>query len=130
MAELSSRRSNLPHITWNFKCFAWKCQRRRIISRGADVDWPPRSCDLTPMDFFLWLWGYLNILYTPTNLQRFERLKENMCQVTAQITAKSCEKVIENYHEGISTAAESPEVHTAYAWCNLKKINVKEQIFY
>ena len=26
----------------------------RIISRRADVVWPPRSCDLTPLDFYLW----------------------------------------------------------------------------
>jgi len=25
-----------------------------VISRGGDVNWPPRSCDLTPLDFFLW----------------------------------------------------------------------------
>ena len=25
----------------------------RIISRNADVNWPPRSCDLTPLDYFL-----------------------------------------------------------------------------
>ena len=26
----------------------------RIISRRADVLWPPGSCDLTPLDFYLW----------------------------------------------------------------------------
>jgi len=26
----------------------------RIISRRGDVNWPPRSCDLTPLDYFLW----------------------------------------------------------------------------
>ena len=26
----------------------------RIISRSADVVWPPRSCDLTPSDYYLW----------------------------------------------------------------------------
>ena len=26
----------------------------RIISRRADVIWPPRSCDLTPLDYYLW----------------------------------------------------------------------------
>jgi len=26
----------------------------RIISRNADVNWPPRSYDLTPLDYFLW----------------------------------------------------------------------------
>jgi len=24
-----------------------------VISRGGDVNWPSRSCDLTPLDFFL-----------------------------------------------------------------------------
>ena len=26
----------------------------RIISRRADFVWPPRSCDLTPLDYYLW----------------------------------------------------------------------------
>ena len=26
----------------------------RIISCRADVDWPPRSCNLTPLDYYLW----------------------------------------------------------------------------
>ena len=30
----------------------------RVIGLGHDVEWPPRSPDLTPCDFFLW--GYLN----------------------------------------------------------------------
>ena len=26
----------------------------RIISRKADAVWPPRSCNLTPLDSYLW----------------------------------------------------------------------------
>ena len=26
----------------------------RIISRRADVVWSPRSCDLIPLDYYLW----------------------------------------------------------------------------
>ncbi|GFX75169.1 uncharacterized protein TNCV_3170961 [Trichonephila clavipes] len=26
----------------------------RLISRFGPVNWPPRSCDLTPLDYFLW----------------------------------------------------------------------------
>ena len=26
----------------------------RIISHRADVVWPPRGCDLTPLDYYLW----------------------------------------------------------------------------
>ncbi|GFX40166.1 uncharacterized protein TNCV_4318011 [Trichonephila clavipes] len=31
----------------------------RLISRFGPVNWSPRSCDLTPLDYFLW--GYVNI---------------------------------------------------------------------
>ena len=30
----------------------------RIVALHEDIEWPPRSPDLTPCDFFLW--GYLN----------------------------------------------------------------------
>ena len=26
----------------------------RIISHKVDVFWPPRSCDMTPLDYYLW----------------------------------------------------------------------------
>ncbi|GFX81209.1 DUF4817 domain-containing protein [Trichonephila clavipes] len=32
----------------------------RLISRFRPVNWPPRSCDLTPLDYFLW--GYVKPL--------------------------------------------------------------------
>ncbi|GFX23285.1 uncharacterized protein TNCV_1558841 [Trichonephila clavipes] len=28
----------------------------RLISRFGPVNWPPRSCDLTPLDYFLWVY--------------------------------------------------------------------------
>ncbi|GFX76257.1 uncharacterized protein TNCV_4036581 [Trichonephila clavipes] len=31
----------------------------RLMSRFGPVNWPPRSCDLTPLDYFLW--GYVVI---------------------------------------------------------------------
>ncbi|GFX75035.1 putative transposable element [Trichonephila clavipes] len=31
-----------------------------LISRFGPVNWPPRSCNLTPLDYFLW--GYVNSL--------------------------------------------------------------------
>ncbi|GFS51659.1 hypothetical protein TNCV_613471 [Trichonephila clavipes] len=31
----------------------------RLFSRFGTVNWPPRSCDLTPLDYFLW--GYVNV---------------------------------------------------------------------
>ncbi|GFW72145.1 uncharacterized protein TNCV_4790321 [Trichonephila clavipes] len=36
--------------------------RDRLISRFGPVNWPPRSCDLTPLDYFLW--GYLKLRWS------------------------------------------------------------------
>ena len=48
-------------------CIEWKSAFRdrlndvfgnnRVIGLGHDVEWPPRSPDITPCDFFLW--GYI-----------------------------------------------------------------------
>ena len=43
-----------------------------VISRG-DVNWLPRSCDLTPLDFFLW--GYLKSQVYTNKPQTIEALK-------------------------------------------------------
>lgn len=32
----------------------------RVISRPEEVIWPPKSYDLTPLDFFLWGFLYAN----------------------------------------------------------------------
>ena len=37
----------------------------RVIGLGHNVEWPPRSPDLTPCDFFLW--GYLKGKESPEN---------------------------------------------------------------
>ncbi|XP_012057463.1 PREDICTED: uncharacterized protein LOC105620583 [Atta cephalotes] len=47
-----------------------------IISRGGDVNWPPKSCDLTPLDFFLW--GYLKSQVYTNKLQIIDALKINI----------------------------------------------------
>jgi hypothetical protein len=39
----------------------------RIISRNTPNNWPPRSCDLTPCDFFLWPYIKNSIYTTPIN---------------------------------------------------------------
>ncbi|GFY08963.1 putative DD41D transposase [Trichonephila clavipes] len=38
----------------------------RLISRFGPVNWPPRSCDLTPLDYFLW--GYVKSLVYANDL--------------------------------------------------------------
>ncbi|GFS89229.1 uncharacterized protein TNCV_1259611 [Trichonephila clavipes] len=40
----------------------------RLISRFGPVNWPPRSCDLTPLDYFLWGYANCQVIYSQFGL--------------------------------------------------------------
>ncbi|GFV78318.1 transposable element Tc3 transposase [Trichonephila clavipes] len=67
----------------------------RLISRFGPVNWPPRSCDLTPLDYFLW--GYVKSLVYADKPQTLDQLKDNIRRVIADIRPQMLEKVIENW---------------------------------
>ncbi|GFU87858.1 uncharacterized protein TNCV_964141 [Trichonephila clavipes] len=66
----------------------------RLISRFGPVNWPPRSCDLTPLDYFLW--GYVKSLVYADKPQTLDRLEDNIRRVIADIRPQMLGKVIEN----------------------------------
>ncbi|GFY74769.1 putative DD41D transposase [Trichonephila inaurata madagascariensis] len=66
----------------------------RVISRNGPVDWPPRSCDLTPLDFFLW--GYVKSLVYANKPTTLEELKANIEREIAAVSAEMCGRVMEN----------------------------------
>ncbi|GFX93005.1 uncharacterized protein TNCV_139491 [Trichonephila clavipes] len=58
------------------------------------VNWPPRSCDLTPLDYFLW--GYVKSLVYADKPQTLDHLEGNIRRVIADIRPQMLETVIEN----------------------------------
>ncbi|GFW65054.1 uncharacterized protein TNCV_393201 [Trichonephila clavipes] len=66
----------------------------RLISRFGPVNWPPRSCDLTPLDYFLW--GYVKSLVYADKPQTLDHLEDNIRRVIADIRPQMLETVIEN----------------------------------
>ena len=58
----------------------------RLMSKSGDLDWPPRSPDLTPPDFFLW--GYLKSKVYVNKPRTVEELKENIREEIAAIPAE------------------------------------------
>ncbi|GFV74439.1 putative DD41D transposase [Trichonephila clavipes] len=66
-----------------------------LISRFGPVNWPPRSCDLTPLDYFLW--GYVKSLVYADKPQTLDHLEDNIRRVIADIRSQMLEKVIENW---------------------------------
>ncbi|GFU40404.1 echinoderm microtubule-associated protein-like CG42247 [Trichonephila clavipes] len=67
----------------------------RLISRFGPVNLPPRSCDLTPLDYFLW--GYVKSLVYADKPQTLDHLEDNIRRVIADIRPQMLEKVIENW---------------------------------
>ncbi|GFV90113.1 uncharacterized protein TNCV_4378291 [Trichonephila clavipes] len=67
----------------------------RLISRFGPVNWPPRSCDLTPLDYFLW--GYVKSLVYADKPQSLDHLEDNIRRVIADIRPQMLETVIENW---------------------------------
>ncbi|GFX80254.1 putative DD41D transposase [Trichonephila clavipes] len=67
----------------------------RLILRFGPVNWAPRSCDLTPLDYFLW--GYVKSLVYSDKPQTRDHLEDNIRRATADIRPQMLEKIIENW---------------------------------
>ncbi|GFU74407.1 uncharacterized protein TNCV_2525761 [Trichonephila clavipes] len=67
----------------------------RLISRFGPVNWPPRSCDLTPLNYFLW--GYVKSWVYADKPQTLDHLEDNIRRVIADTRPHMLEKVIENW---------------------------------
>ncbi|GFX84750.1 hypothetical protein TNCV_125181 [Trichonephila clavipes] len=74
------------------------------------VNWPPRSCDLTPLDYFLW--GYVKSLVYADKPQTLDHLEDNIRRVIADIRPQMLEKVIENWTSRLDyiRASHMPEI--------------------
>ncbi|GFU20053.1 transposable element Tc3 transposase [Trichonephila clavipes] len=67
----------------------------RLISRFGPLNWPPRSCDLTPLDYFLW--SYVKSLVYADKPKTLDHLEDNIRRVIADIRPQMLENVIENW---------------------------------
>ena len=55
----------------------------RIISRRADIVWPPRNCDLTPLDYYLW--GAVKDKCYADKSETIDALKDNIREAIGEI---------------------------------------------
>ncbi|GFW19811.1 DUF4817 domain-containing protein [Trichonephila clavipes] len=81
----------------------------RLISRFGPVNWSPRSCDLTPLDFFLW--GYVKSLVYADKPQTLDHLEDNIRHVIADIRPQMLEKVLENWTSRLDYIRASRDSH-------------------
>jgi hypothetical protein len=67
----------------------------RVILRNGDQIWPPRSCDLTPCDFFLW--GFVKSRVYANKPQTIPELKVEIRRVIGEIEPQLCRNVIKSF---------------------------------
>lgn len=82
-----------------------------VISRRCEVNWPPRSCDLTYLDSFLW--DVLNWQVYGDKLPSTDALKveETNTNTISQIKPDLCDRVFENCITWIPATVRSCNVH-------------------
>lgn len=83
----------------------------RVISARTDVPWPPRSCDLTPLDYFLW--GYVKDKVYANAPATIPELKREIRRVIGGIGEPLIESVIENLGKRIIACKRSRGGHMA-----------------
>ena len=82
----------------------------RWIGRRGPFNWPARSPDLTPCDFFLW--GYLKglVFQTPltTIMELEERIKEACEEVTEEMCRTVCRSVMHRFRDCLNNNDHFP----------------------
>ena len=85
----------------------------KIISRNGPQNWPPHSCDLIPLDYFLW--GYVKSKVYENKPETLDELEANIQHIIGDITPAVLNRVIENWtsrleHVRVSRGGHMPEI--------------------
>jgi nicotinamide mononucleotide adenylyltransferase len=85
----------------------------RWIRRDGQIPWPPRSSDITHLDFFLW--GYVKdkVYLTPVpDIDTSKaRIREALAAVTEEMLEKTWREIVYRLHVLRATNGAHVEVH-------------------
>ncbi|XP_015437903.1 PREDICTED: uncharacterized protein LOC107193042 [Dufourea novaeangliae] len=82
------------HFATNVRAYLDNTFQDRCIGRGGPVAWPPRSPDMTPLNFFLW--GYLNNEVYRYSVQTVEPVVARLQAAVATINISMLQRVQTN----------------------------------
>ena len=77
----------MPHSRSYTRCLG-PVFEDRIISRRADVVWPTRRCDLTPLDYYLW---------SAVKPETIDALKDDIREANGEIQLHTIDNVLKNW---------------------------------
>ena len=84
----------------------------RWLGRRGPHEWPARSPDLTPCDFFLWGWAKEEVY--KTNPKSLEELKDKILEVLGNVPSDFLSKTIDNIPKRLKKLAENKGAHVEF----------------
>lgn len=95
-----------PHYGVNVREYLNEVFPQRWIGRRGQIEWPPRSPDLSPLDFFLW--GYLKSIAYKTSPQSLEDLEARIRMAVQEISPEMIQNSLRSFVDrlGYCQAAE------------------------
>ncbi|GBN37300.1 hypothetical protein AVEN_67268-1 [Araneus ventricosus] len=82
---------------------------QRWIGRGAVMAWPPRSQDITPLDFYLW--GYVKQHVCIERMNDINHLKQRITDVIHSVTPDVLTRVWEELDYGLNACRATNGAH-------------------
>ena len=103
--SVSSKSGNSIAHTANI-CMEWLREKfpGKVISKKGDVEWPARSPDLNPPDFYLW--GYLKEDVFRSTPRTLPELKANIVDAVRRVSTETLRNTVRNFAQ----SAESGEM--------------------
>jgi hypothetical protein len=94
------------------------------IGRRGPFEWPPRSLDLSPLNFYLW--GHLKAMVYQEKIRNMNHLKERIRNAITHISWDVLTRVHHEWEKGIRTCFQSNSNHVEHVlwikWQFVKKI--------
>ena len=81
----------------------------RIINRRGDVFWPPRSCNLIPLHYYLW--GAVADKCYADKLETIDALKDNIPVAIGEIQLDTIDNVLKNCTDRVGYCMASRYIH-------------------
>lgn len=98
-----------PHFAARVRQYLDETFPGRWIGRRGAIEWPPRSPDLTPLDFFLW--GHLKSKIYATQPASLEILRQRIIHECRQITPEMLQNVRERFEQNLYYCMEVEGQH-------------------
>ena len=80
-----------------------------VISRNVPVGWLPRSCELTPLDFFLW--SHIKSLVYANKPATLDDPKNSIQREIANVPVEMCARVVDNWVQRIDRCKKARGGH-------------------